>query len=585
MYVNNRDQINYHRFLKNARTKSGASQAQVASGVCTASSYNRAELGVRVPEKLMRDRFTSRMGFSSERYVEYLGLEEFQQWQKRQNIVMAIAEGKMETAETLLEDYEKITDLENAVQLQFIKSMRFFILQKKGASEKELFIHVQQAVECTVLNIDKALIGVHLLADQELNLIAEYMRLQKYMGVPSNESTWRILEYQKLITYMNHSFMEDLTKVKVYPKVTCFICEELLKEDASEYRLLEAWKLCDKSMKLLKDTHRLYYFLEILEFKKEILCRLRECGAETVRAETIDEELQKTIMLEMKWKAYYEEYDLPFYMNDSTYLYWETECYNAAEVLGKRRKMLQLPRATLCDGICTERSLIRIEKTSLSLSMYVLNNLFERMGLCAEYRRGQVVSWETDVLKIYQELTEALNNSVVETSEMHLEKLRNELNMNLSFNQQEIKRAENICAARKETVSAETLQKEIEDALECTLPVWALYNQKSNVSAYYTRSELACIHDLAFMVCGSHSEYCAAIIKAYCEEHIEKGLHPAKIGMIEFLMGGLTSYLYAMGDEEKAKHLRWKLMKSCLFYKRIPFELENPEKKQVMLIE
>ena len=64
MYVNNRDQINYHKFLKNARSKSGASQSQVATGLYTSSAYNRAELGVRVPEKLMRDRLTSRLGFS-----------------------------------------------------------------------------------------------------------------------------------------------------------------------------------------------------------------------------------------------------------------------------------------------------------------------------------------------------------------------------------------------------------------------------------------------------------------------------------------------------------------------------------------
>lgn len=585
MYVNNRDQINYHRFLKNARIKSGATQSQVASGLYTSSSYNRAELGVRVPEKLMRDRLTSRMGFSNERYVEYLGLEEFQQWQQRQEIVMAIAEEKTEMAENLLKDYEKIADLENAVQLQFIKSMRFFILQMKGASEKELFVHVQQAVECTVANIDKALIGVHLLAEQELNLIAEYMRLQRYAGVPSNESTWRILEYQKLITYMNHSFMENLTKVKVYPKVTCFICEELLKEDASEHRLLEAWKLCDRSLKLLKDTHRLYYYIEVLEFKKEILYRLRKCGTETVSREQIDAELQKTIILEMKWKACYEEHDLPFYMKDSTYLYWETECHNAAEILEVRRKMLQLPRATLCDGICTERSLIRIEKTSLSLSMYVLNNLFERMGLCAEYRRGPLVSWDTEVLGWYKELTEVLNGSVEGSGEIYLEKLKKGLSMNLSFNQQEIKRAENICASGKETVSTEMLQKEMEDALECTLPMWALYNQKENFNGYYTHSELACIYDLAFSICGTHSERCAEILRAYCEENMERGLHPTKLGVLEFLMGGLASYLRAIGEEKKAEHLRWKLIKSCLFYKRVPFELENPEKKQVMMIE
>lgn len=585
MYVNNRDQINYHNFLKNARSKSGASQSQVAAGLYTSSAYNRAELGVRIPEKLMRDRLTARLGFSGEHYVEYLGLEELQQWKQRQDIVSAIAEKDIETAETVLESYEKLADLTNTVQLQFIKSMRFFILQAKGASKEELLMQVQDAVRCTVANVDKALVGVHLLADQELNLIAESMRLQPHTGVVSDESTWRILEYQKLITYMDHSFMENLAKVKVYPKVTSFICKEVLKEGVSACHLRDAWKLCDTSLELLFDTHRLYYFIELLEYKKAILYRLQEDEMDDRETDEIEAALKETIILERKWKAYFKEYELPLYIEDSTYLYWETECYSAVEVLESRRKMLGLPRRTLCDGICTERSLIRIERTNLSPSMYILNNLFERMGLCAEYRRGTLVSWDTEVLNIYKELSESLNDFCKETSGECIEKLKKELCMELSFNQQEIRRTENLRAEKCNEFEKESFGEMLEDTLECTLPIWALYNQKGDLPWYYTRSELACIHDLAFLVRSEHSECCVEIIQNYCKKQMEYPIHPTKIATLELLLGGLISYLRTIGEEERAKSLRLNLFKSCLFYRRMPFALEHPEETQVMIIE
>lgn len=585
MYVNERDQINYHGFLRSARVKSGASQSQVAKGLYTSSSYNRAELGVRVAEKTMRDRLTSRMGFSGERYVEYLGQAELQQWQLRKRIVRAIAEKDIETAETVYIELEKITDKDNSVQVQFIKSMHFFLLKLRDASKEELFASVREAVACTVKNIDQALVGKHLLADQELDLIAEYMSLQPYVGNPTNEHTWRILEYQKLITYMNTAKMEDLLKVKVYPKVTYLICQSLLKEEVPLYKLHDALQLCDKSLKLLEDTHRLYYFIEIQECKKEILyCmqQLEENETEKVRIWTTWKECAQK---EVEWKDYYESAGISPYMEDSTYLYWENECHGAVEVIENRRKMFRIPRATLCEGICTERSLIRIERDHHNPSMFILNSLFERMGLCAEYRRGQIVCTDTEVLGIYENLIRSVNVFCADESKRYLGELKKGLCMDLAFNQQEVKRIEAVCANKAEICQLEDLYKQTVEALEYTMPIWALYPHKHDATAYYTRSELACIYDLAFMVHGEHSERCVEIIKEYCQKEIEEGMQPEKLGVLEFLLNGLISYLETTGEQEKAEALQKELIDTCLFYKRMPYVLTHEENVNPMWIE
>lgn len=582
MYVNERDQINYHRFLKSARINCGVNQMEVSKGLYTSSSYNRAEAGFRVPEKMMRDRLVSRMGFSGEKYTEYLGLEELQQWQLRQAVVKAIEEKNIKAAEAALVELDKIIDKTNTVQLQFMKSMRFFVSKLKGVSLEELFVSVRSAVACTVKSIDKALIGKHLLAEQELNLIAEYMRLQPFTGKASNENTWRILEYQKLITYMNYSFMENLTRVKVYPKVTCFICEALLKEENALYKLRDADKLCEKSLTMLMDTHRLYYFVEILEYRKEILRRMLNCDLAETEQERIRLQLKETIDLEKLWKNRYVQYGISPYMENDMYLYWETDCESAVEVIEARRKMLRIPRVTLCDGICTERALIRIERTNLTPSMFVLHNVFERMGLCAEYRRGSLVSSDTKMVHIYQKLVCAMNRFCDEDCKMYLEELKQGIDMKLSFNQQEVKRIEYIYADKIQKLSNEELEQRIVDTLECTLPVWTLYNHKGNSDTYFTRSEIACIYDLAFLVPSAHSERCMEIIREYCEKKI---LHPINLGMMEFLLNGSISYLMKNGESDKAEHRNVELIKKCLFYKRMPISFINQETEQVMWVE
>ena len=157
--------------------------------------------------------------------------------------------------------------------------------------------------------------------------------------------------------------------------------------------------------------------------------------------------------------------------------------------------------------------------------------------------------------------------------------------MELSFNQQEIRRTENLRAEKCNEFEKESFGEMLEDTLECTLPIWALYNQKGDLPWYYTRSELACIHDLAFLVRSEHSECCVEIIQNYCKKQMEYPIHPTKIATLELLLGGLISYLHTIGEKEQAKSLRFNLFKSCLFYRRMPFALEHPVETQVMILE
>jgi hypothetical protein len=90
MYVNERDQINYHGFLRALREMNQVSQAAVGKGICTVSGMNRFENGNRIAEKLMRDRLTARLGISGEKYEDYLQPKEYVRWEHRLRIVKAI---------------------------------------------------------------------------------------------------------------------------------------------------------------------------------------------------------------------------------------------------------------------------------------------------------------------------------------------------------------------------------------------------------------------------------------------------------------------------------------------------------------
>ena len=66
MYINDRDEINYHGFLRATRERQNVSLRMVGEGICTESAISRVEIGDRLPEKLMRDRISARLGVSGE---------------------------------------------------------------------------------------------------------------------------------------------------------------------------------------------------------------------------------------------------------------------------------------------------------------------------------------------------------------------------------------------------------------------------------------------------------------------------------------------------------------------------------------
>ena len=228
MYVNERDQINYHGFLHALREMHQVPLGQVCKGLCTSSGMNRFERGNRMPEKQLRDRLTSRLGISGEKYEDYLQPKQYVLWEQRLRIVKAIEQRDFAFAKKELESYAKVMGL-NQVNKQYVETMRFQLLLLEDAPQEMLFESVSKAIKHTVPNIENALAGEHLLADQEMNLIAEWMRLAPPPAEEKSALAWRISQYEKLLASIDRSYWEKLQKAKIYPKVVFYILKSYFK--------------------------------------------------------------------------------------------------------------------------------------------------------------------------------------------------------------------------------------------------------------------------------------------------------------------------------------------------------------------
>lgn len=563
MYVNERDQINYHGFLRALREMNHVSQECVSKGICTVSGMNRFENGNRLAEKLMRDRLTSRLGISGEKYEDYLQPKEYVRWEHRLRIIKAIEKRDLKTAKKELESYVDVPEL-NRINAQFVDAMHYMILCLEKASDEEQLECIQTAVKRTVSNVKKAVAGAHLLADQEINLIAEKMRLTPAKKAIRDEKRWRISEYETLISYIEGSYWEKLQKAKVYPKITYYICQLLLEQDSTEEELRRGLELCHVSMELLRDTSRLYYFIELTETRRALAERLLAYGLEEEEHHQLVEMLAENNEWESVWKALYEEHKVNAYMSDFCYLYYETECHNMVKVIEARRKMLGLSRLKLSEGVCSDRTIIRFEREGRNPSIDIVRLLFEKMGLCAEYRRARVITNDVEALMLSIELADNINGYELSAWEANLKKLEKRLNMNILLNQQQIMGMRSLLEVLRKDITPEEYHDKNIKAFECSLSLKTLDTKKKT---YYTREELSWIYNQAFVSEGTITKNCIKTIEKACENIAEIG--PAEFCVYELLVEGYVSYLGNKGLFEKSMELGYYMLKECLSNRRM----------------
>ena len=74
----NKEEINFHNFMKMIREKKGISLQTLSEGLCSISMMNFIEQGKRIPEKMLRDRILARMGISGDIYEDYLSFDEYE---------------------------------------------------------------------------------------------------------------------------------------------------------------------------------------------------------------------------------------------------------------------------------------------------------------------------------------------------------------------------------------------------------------------------------------------------------------------------------------------------------------------------
>ena len=398
------------------RTEAGLSQGQVCHHLCSVPQYARLEANQITIDVFLLDRIFGRMGKSTERLEYVLPRAIYEIYELQYLIQRAICHRDYEGALDLLGKYEAMKISEKPLHTQFIEQEKAQIEWLRSKDVDVTLAHVENALRQTVEyeEFTELLQHENTYSVEELKLLlfrwdicfqTEYQRTDK--------------ELLALLKCCNQDKYVDVEQVKVFPYVVCLwarICDW-----KKELEQLEAY--VKKSVSLLENTGKVLFLSEILTLYKDILSYQKK--EDTPFFRKLEKQIQCLKDSENEFGVILRDFVLFSHMNRR----FDVD----SEIIQRTRTLRKMSQETLCEDICTQEELSRVETgkrklrdKNLNAFMERLNRPQKRVNMIISSRQYKVYELKRsyfnelslfhfeEAQKVYDEIVEILDSSVPE---------------------------------------------------------------------------------------------------------------------------------------------------------------------------
>ena len=552
-------------FVQKLRKEQELTLEQVCDGLCSPVTLNSIENGKWKPDKLLRDRILGRLGVDTESYEHFLDLTEYMRWEMRQQILHCITYEKIDQAQVLLEEYRLKYCMGDRLEKQFYLGMLVQIIRFKGDQKRVISEILEEAVALTVSGIKDESMKQLVLSVRELNLILEAEHCRK-----EGEQADR---YRGILKYIDKKMLDRIGRAKIYPKAVYFLCRCVLapKGKAVEGRLLkELMEYCEKAIELLRENARMYYLWEILkleEWMTEVLMERYAGWGQQEKAEGLNVWYRQRKRWRQALETVYAEEGVRKETEDFCYFYVDKGCYCINDVIRKRRQMLGMTCVELCQGICTERTLRRLERKETQPQWAVVEGLLNRLRLPVDYTRAELMTDSREAGIMMDKLHEYMKDGLWDQAELLLENIRGMASTDIYCNRQVLESLNLFCRWKKKEIGDSEYYLQIRNVLELTLSYKLLLKSGEK---YLTNEEQACIGYMMLAMDKKSEEY--VFFRGCLEEinkpNVEAG-RQAVAGMNEFVLCNLGNALGEIEALEISEHYDESVLQECLRFHRM----------------
>lgn len=528
--------------LKTQMKKMGVSTEQLCEGLCSQSMFARICSGERSADKLLRERLMQRLGLSDTRNESFLFRDEYEEWKLRQQILNAINREQFDRAEELLRKYKSSMSMNNNLEQQFCLVMEMQILIGQGCGTDQVKETIERALKLTVPHIDTKALQELILSEQEIDLVLDY--------VHCSHPEYLLQCCHELLEYIKRSIADEYIQAKIIPKIVYYQCMAGQAKEAPDWNML--LQNCNEAIDCLRDTQRLYYFWELLGEREKIYEHFIK------KASTESKKTQKQVFVLMQeenalWKRTLEEMyrdcGVSPSMKNNCYLYLQRNTFCINELIYKRRTMLGMTRKELCDGICSEKTIARVELTNGKIQRPIAREVLERLGMSGEYQRVDIITSNPEALKLVRDIATYGYNREYEKEKQALEKLEKMIPMEEAINRQYIKRKNVLLMRNRGEISGDKVLEGLVEALEYTISLDIIENANN---LCLTKEERTCLMNLARSHGRNELNMYHKILWKLCKQYEETDEIAQNLSMYEFIMAHIASVLGNEGRYEES---------------------------------
>ena len=518
-----KDNEGFFRFIESKMKGNGITTEQLTSGLCDMEEWNNMLSGEYM-DKLMMSRLLDRLGCRGLRCDILLFASEYDDWQTRMDIVSAINDGETELAEKILEEYagrkivQKNIDkmgCNERLEYQFVLMMQAYIMLGGRFDRTELIAKLQEAAVLTIpQGVDVAFDnGMKIiLSVQELDILLEY-----YYQLVCREIEEKNIKtvdcyigrIRKVIDYiLSADWFNALSKAGILPKAVYYVMLSNQKkirlnmdnEDefifiAEELKSYGRWLSdYDNAIEVLRDCGRIYYLAELCDMMDAIVSRMKKLLSEEVCKSMKLHDIKNTADRYREMLLYIEKLTgTSRYTKNGMYMYFEPNVYRMEKVVADRRRLLGITQNQLAEGICTAKTIRRLEQGNCRPHGYNLYEILNRLELYSDFVMDEIVSYNAGDMELLEKVYDAIGMNETERAQELLQTLKANLDMEYTRNRQTIERLETNFAYGRREIELKVYLEKMKNIIGYSVKYEHVLK---NPAVYLTSCETTILHNM-----------------------------------------------------------------------------------------
>lgn len=518
-----KDNEGFFRFIVSTMNNCGITTEQLTCGLCDTEEWDSLLVGEYL-DKLMMSRLLDRLGCRGARCDILLFGSEYDDWQERMDIVFAINDGETELAEKILEEYacrkivQKNIDkmgCNERLEYQFVLMMQAYIMLGGRFDRTELIAKLQEAAVLTIpQGVDVAFDnGMKIiLSVQELDILLEYY--YQHVCREIEEKNIKTVDYyigriRKVIDYiLSADWFNALSKANILPKAVYYVMlsnqkkirlnmdnEDELIFIAEELKSYGRWLSdYDNAIEALRNDGRTYYLAELCDMMDIIVSRMKKLLSEDVCKSMKLDDKKNTVDRYREMLLYIEKLTgISRYTKNGMYMYFEPNVYRMEKVVADRRRLLGITQNQLAEGICTAKTIRRLEQGHCRPHGYNLYEILNRLELYSDFVMDEIVSYDAGDMELLEKVYDAIGMNETERAQELLQTLKANLDMEYTRNRQTIERMETNFAYGRREIELKVYLEKMKNIIGYSVKYEHVLK---NPAVYLTSCETTILHNM-----------------------------------------------------------------------------------------